>query len=136
MAVETQQQSLQDFLLDVSSRVRALEGRYNLLRDRVLLINNNMISEYKKVLGEIKVLNSDIKEIKTELFNIKETLKHVIAEIERTARKEDVKLLEKYINLWNPMNFVSETDVKKIVEETLKERSHKKEAMHGTPTTE
>ena len=122
MAAVTQEQGMQDFLLDLNSRLRSIEGRYNLLRDRVLLINNNMISEYKKVLGEIKLINSDIKDIKTELFNIKETLKHIISDLERSARKEDVKLLEKYINLWNPMKFVLETEVRTIVEGILAEK--------------
>ncbi len=79
-----------------------------------------MILEYKKVLSEVRTINTDIKEIKTELFNIKEILRHLVSELERTARKEEVKVLEKYINLWNPMNFVSETEVKKMIQEAEK----------------
>ncbi len=81
-----------------------------------------MITEYKKLLTDIRLLNGDIKEIKTELFNIKETLKQVIEETQRLARKEDVKVLEKYINLWNPMNFVSEKEVKIIIEQNLRKK--------------
>ena len=121
METETQQGS-EEFLLDLSSRIKLVEGRYNLLRDRVLIINNNMIAEYKKILEEIRIVNSDIKDIKTELFRMREILKHLIQEIEKSARKEELKLLEKYINLWNPMNFVSEQEVKKIVEEMLHEK--------------
>ena len=120
--MEAQQQGFQDFLVDTSGKVRSLEGRYNLLRDRVLLINNNMVGEYKKVLGEMKLMNDELKDLKKELFNTKETMKHLITELERTARKEDFKLLEKYINLWNPMHFVSEADVLKIVEQALRDQ--------------
>src|SRR3989338_6596823 len=120
--MDAQQQGFQEFLLDTGGKVRSLEGRYNLLRDRVLLINNNMVGEYKKVLGEMKLMNDELKDLKKELFNTKETMKHLITELERTARKEDFKLLEKYINLWNPMHFVSEADVLKIVEQALRDQ--------------
>src|SRR3989344_7013786 len=103
--------SQEGVFLDVNNRVRDLEGKYNLLRDRVLIINNNMIDEYKKVMSEVKIINSDIREIKSDIFKIKENLKHMIKEFELFARQEDVKFLEKYINLWNPMNFVTEQEV-------------------------
>ena len=43
-------------------------------------------------------------------------MKHLLKELELFARKEDVKFLEKYINLWNPMKFVTEQDVKNLLE--------------------
>lgn len=116
---EQQGNNLQEFLLDMNGRVRDLEGRYNLLRDRVLVINQNMIEEYKKTINETRVINSDIKDIKRDIFQIKETLRHLIQEIEFFARKEDVKLLEKYINLWNPMNFTTEKEVVRIVQDEV-----------------
>ncbi len=116
---ETQPVGLQEFLLDVNARVRDLEGKYNLLRDRVLIINQNMIEEYKKTINEVRVINLDIKEIKRDIFQIKETLRHLIQEIDFFARKEDVKVLEKYINLWNPMNFTTEKEVVRIVHDEI-----------------
>lgn len=120
MAEEVQEQAgLQEFLIDMNSRVRDLEGKYNMLRDRVLIINQNMVEEYKKTLNELRVVNSDIKDIKKEMFQIKEALRHLVQEIDFFARKEDVKLLEKYINLWSPMNFTTEKEVIKIVQDEL-----------------
>jgi len=115
MATE-QTYSAEDALFDITSRTRSLEGKYNLLRDRVLIINNNMIEEYKRLTSEIKALNGEIKGIKSELFQIKESIRHLIKENELFARKEDLQFLEKYINLWNPMKFVTETDVIRIIE--------------------
>lgn len=111
-----------NIILDLNSRIRSLEGKYNLLRDRVLVINNNMVEEYKKLLSEIKGINTDIKEIRDDIFKIKETLKHLIKELSLFAKKDDVKALEKYINIWNPMKFVTESEVKSIIQKELKER--------------
>ena len=49
--MQEQESGLQEFLVDMNARVRDLEGRYNLLRDRVLVINQNMIEEYKKTVN-------------------------------------------------------------------------------------
>lgn len=126
-ATEQEAGGLQEFLIDMNARVRDLEGRYNLLRDRVLVINQNMIEEYKRTVNEVRVINSDIRDIKKEIFQIKETLRHLIAEIDFFARKEDVKLLEKYINLWNPMNFTTEKEVIRIVQDELSKLRKKEE---------
>ncbi len=118
----TEEQSQeQNFYFDMSTRIREIEGKYNLLRDRMLLINNNMIEEYKKTTTEIKLVNEDVQEIKVNIYRIKEALRHLLKELDSFARKEDMKFLEKYINLWNPMKFVTEQDVKNIIKNEIKE---------------
>jgi len=112
-------------IMDVYTRIRSLEGKYNLLRDRALIINQNMITQYQKGNSEITSINDELKEIKHTLFQIKETLKHVITELENTPRKEELRVLEKYINLWNPMKFVSEEEVRRIIREEKSKKSDK-----------
>lgn len=114
-------------IIDLTNRIRDLEGRYNLLRDRVLVVNNNMIEEYKRLMSELKIINNEIRDLKGDMFNIKEGIKHVIKEFDLFARKEDVAFLEKYINLWNPLKFVTEEDVLRIIEHHKKQREEKKD---------
>ena len=109
-----------NIILDLNSRTRVLEGKYNLLRDKVIVINQNMIEEYKKLLADTKAINYEIKEIRDEIFKIKETIKHLIKELSLFAKKDDVRSLEKYINIWNPMKFATEKEVKSLIEEKLK----------------
>lgn len=109
------------------NRVRDLEGKYNLLRDRVLVVNNNMIEEYKRLMSELKIINNELRDLKGDVFKIKESMKHVIKEFELFARKDDVVFLEKYINLWNPLKFVTEEDVLKIIEHNKKQKEEKKD---------
>jgi|SRR3989338_217598 len=111
----TQQSYDENIFLDMSMRMRTLEGKYNMLRDRVLLINTNMIAEYKKLLSENQALERDVARLKEDVFHLREGMKHLLEEMEQFARKGDVKVLEKYINLWNPMKFVTEHEVKKII---------------------
>ncbi len=111
-----------EFQADPEEKLRFLESRYSLMRDRMLIINQNMIDQYKKLNSEVKLINDDLKEIKRDLNDLKELNRHVISELQTFARKDNLKVLEKYINFWNPLNFVTEDEVKKLIEENLKEK--------------
>jgi len=106
-----------DTMIDVSSRLRILESRYTLMRERAFVINQNMIDSYKKLNQEMKTIDDELKEIKKTLFSLEESMKDLLKELKFFARKEDVKVLEKYINLWNPLNFVTEEEVMKLIEQ-------------------
>lgn len=101
---------------DLIARTRVLESKYSLFGERMLIINKNMIEEYKKLSQEIKSIDTEVKEIKNDLHHIKEVLKKLVKEMETFARKENLKILEKYINFWNPMNFVTKEEVIKIIQ--------------------
>jgi len=81
----------------------------------------------------------DLQEVKHTLFQIKETLKHLVREMENFGRKEEIRVLEKYINLWNPMNFVTAEELDRAIEEKLKSLDiiipWKKEKKLGVPIT-
>ena len=101
---------------ELNTRVRILEGKYNLTRERMLLINQNMIDHYKDLNSEIKIIKDDIREIKETLEIIKDTSRSLVKEMAFFARKEQLKVLEKYINMWNPLNFITQEEVVELIE--------------------
>lgn len=104
---------------DVSRRLRTLEERNANLQSKIQLTEQNMISRNRHITTEIKTLNSDIGEIKKEINEIKERILSIINELKITAKKEEVRILEKYINLWEPVNFVTRNEVRDIIREIL-----------------
>lgn len=121
--MEGQVSESENSYIDAVARVRTLEGRYNLLRDRVLVVNNNFVENFKKTSTEVKTLNDDIKDIKADVFKIKEALRHLLDELELFAKKDDVKYLEKYINLWDPMKFITQQELDEALVEIKKKRA-------------
>nr|MBA4405151.1 hypothetical protein [Nanoarchaeum sp.] len=103
-------------LNELNTRIRILEGKYTVTRERMLLINQNMIDHYKILTTEIKSINEELREIKESLELIKETTRNIVKEMSFFARKEQMKVLEKYINMWNPLNFVTEQQVLELIE--------------------
>ena len=115
--VEATYQDPNQILSEIVNRIRSLESKYNILGERLLVVNQNMITQFKKNSTEFKATNDDIKEIRNELFKIKELIKDISKELQFFATKDHVKALEKYINLWNPMKFITEDDLNKVLEE-------------------
>jgi len=106
-------------LADLNNRVRTLESKYNLFGERLLVINQNMIEEYKKLLREMKAINLDMQRIKAESAETRAAIKNVVSELDLFARKENVRVVEKYLELLSPMNFVTEQQVERVVEEKM-----------------
>lgn len=106
----------------VSRRLRLLEESFTNLRKFFQVTEENVIAKNKHFSAEIKTLVSDINEVRKEIIELKDKLFLVIRELQNVARKEDVKVLEKYINLWNPIKFVSQNEVEQIINEILEKK--------------
>lgn len=111
------QTDVESELIDLVNRMRSLESRYELLAEKLLVVNQNMINEYKKVAQEIRAVKTEMSILREGLGELKNILKHLTEEAGMFARKEELKALEKYINMWSPLKFVTESDVKRIVSE-------------------
>ena len=118
MVVE-QAQDVTYILADLNSRVRTLESKYNLLGERLLVVNKNMIEEYKKLMKELRAMTSYIRGLKAEIEEAKQVVKSVVGELDGMARKEDVKVIEKYLKLWSPLNFVTDHQLEQALDEKL-----------------
>jgi hypothetical protein len=62
----------------------------------------------------------EMKELRKDLANVKNIVKHLTEEAGKFAKQSDVKVLEKYIKLWSPMNFVTEKQVQDMIRAALK----------------
>ena len=108
-------------LNEFAARLRVLESKVNLIKDDISVTNSNLIEDSRKAITKHQISSQDIKEMRIEITKMKETLKHMIEESSEFARKQDIKVLEKYINMWNPLRYVTETEVKDITKKQLKE---------------
>ena len=115
MPMQEQTDDLAYVINDLNARIRLLEGKYNLFGERLLIVNKNMIEEYKKTLNKQKALEEEIKELKMSIELFKDVIKKMESSLKTFAKKEDLKVLEKYIELWNPVRIVTEEDVVRII---------------------
>ena len=103
----------------VTRRLRVLEERYTNLGSKNQLTDQNMLSHSKKTYTEIKDINLEITAIKSELARLKDTIRLIVADLRDCARREDIEVLEKYLKLWEPVRFVTQSQVERIVRDVL-----------------
>ncbi len=106
---------------NVGRRLRILEERYTNLRRKTQVTEQNILRNNKKLNTEIKTINTDINEVKRDINEIRNKIDLIVKEIMLCAKKEDLKVLEKYINMWNPVKFVTQGEVEKIVRDIIQE---------------
>ena len=112
--------ALSEDIGNLGRRIRILEEGLTNIRRITQVIEQNMLEKNKAFSTDIRALTSDINEIKSEINEIKERIVDIVKELEEAAKRGDVKVLEKYINFWNPVKFVTQNEVEVIVKEILK----------------
>jgi predicted nucleic acid-binding Zn-ribbon protein len=103
----------------LSSRLRILEERNSNLNRKIEVIEANMLRNQKQVNTELKTISSDVTEIRRQVEALQDKLELVIRELKNFASSDDVEVLKKYIDMWEPMNFATKSEVQKIVKEML-----------------
>lgn len=106
---------------NLSRRLKMIEERYTNIRNKTQMTDQNMLEFNKGTNRSLKTTNSELMELRKDFNDLKEKVKLIVKELKDTAKSDDLKLLEKYINLWEPVNFVTKNDVEKIVEEKISE---------------
>ena len=109
---------------NIARSLKSIEDKLNNLRNKTQLIDQNLLSANKKFSDEIKISEADVMEIKREVEDMREKMKLVVRELKLCAKYDEVKVLEKYIEMWSPINFVTRDEVERIVQDAIDKRWH------------
>lgn len=85
--------------LDLNIRIRDLEEKNRLLRDRVLLLGESLVEERNKSFKEILEMKSSMIKIKEDTNRLKELMQRMAEQISQTARKEELMILQRQMDL-------------------------------------
>jgi histidyl-tRNA synthetase len=122
MADKNPPQSVQEGSFDQAKLflwVKGLETKVNNLTREVDSIKNDFIRKTNDLKSEFKTLNSDLLEFKHKHEKTVEKMDLIVKELKQTAGQEEVQTLKKYLELWNPMNFVSQRDLERTLDSKL-----------------
>ena len=107
---------------NISRTVKILDDKYSNLRKKVQIDEQNSLSAHKKAFDEIKIIKSDVLDIKADIEDLKDKILLIIKELRASVKAEQFEELKKYIEIWEPMNFVTRNEVKKAVEKAMEEK--------------
>ena len=95
-------------------RIRDLEEKQRLIKDRILLIGKNLIETKEKTNQELLKLKQDVEIIKVSMDKIKKFIENISEELTKFARKEDLEILAKQAKMFQPLELVRKAKSQKI----------------------
>jgi len=101
--------------------IKGVESKVNNLIREMNVLKNDFTRKASDLKNEVKVFNEDLLELKREQEKTMQNFNLVVKELKQTAGIEEVITLRKYIEFWNPMNFVTRRDLDRIMETKLME---------------
>ncbi len=96
---------------EVAGKLKLLEERYNILRKKSQLDEQNLIELDRNQFKEIRLLQEKMLNIKRSIKEINEQVAILNQEFQEVVKQRDFVPLKKYVDLWQPMDFVTRKEV-------------------------
>ncbi|PIN76161.1 hypothetical protein COV17_03175 [Candidatus Woesearchaeota archaeon CG10_big_fil_rev_8_21_14_0_10_36_11] len=106
--------------------IKALESKVNNLLRELDVLKNDFVRKNMSLKKELKVLGDEVLELKRSQDNSLQKMDIIIKELKMTAGYEEVQILKKYVDLWCPMNFVTQRDLDRAIDARLHDVKQKK----------
>ncbi len=99
--MEQKPQSVEEqYFIDVNTRLKDIEERQRLLKDRLLLIGKNVIEDRESMFTEIQEIKKTLHKVKEENLKIQDFFKKIADQLSESARKEEVLMLQRQLDLF------------------------------------
>jgi chromosome segregation ATPase len=112
-------------LNEYNNRIRGLELKFERLENRVGEIEETVLNQLGSLKIGIERLSQKISSVSDRLANIENEILRINKELGKTALKSDVKKIESFIDVVNPITskFVTRDEVERMLEEKFKAKS-------------
>jgi len=107
--------------MDIEKRIKYIESRIDMINQLLENIESNFVEETRKIDEKIKLLNNEISKLKKEVNELKIKINAILDQLSLFATSERVSIIEKYIDLINPFEFVTIKELEKILDKKIRE---------------
>lgn len=91
------------FFGEVNTKVKDLEEKQRILKDRILLIGQNLIETKEKNDEKTLEIKKDLLEMKQKIERISSFIETISGEFSKFAKKDDLEILAKQVRLFQPL---------------------------------
>ena len=113
--------NLAEDVQNIARRVDVNEDRINSLRNHLDLIDRNLIEKNKMVMESMRNAESDIRLLRKTFDDMERHLNRIAQRLEEFAPKDRVLVLERYINMWSPLQYITRKEVQDLISKRLGE---------------
>lgn len=113
--------SIARLLNEFGLRITTFEERMRIIEDKIRTLNNTIITQGKSFNEDLDSLRQKLQDIESTLIEIKGKVDYIISEAPSFVRRDEMKIIERFINMWQPIKFARIEDVKRLVDEKVRE---------------
>lgn len=126
MADKENKSNTREELNAISGRLKILENRYNDVRKMIDFVETNMITNQRKTNEEIRETSNEMYNLKRSIEEIQNVILTIKNELSLKSDKEEIEVMKKYTELWDPTRFVSIDQVQKMIDESKHHHTEEK----------
>jgi len=104
-----------NIMSEVNTKIRDLEERQRLLKERVILIGQNLIDSKEALEKQVTELKTNTEQMKKDMETIKSAIIRITEDLDKKARRSDVEILNRQMKMFDPLEFARIDDIKKIL---------------------
>ena len=107
---------------EINAKIRDLEEKQRILKDRILLIGQNLIEfkeDFRKTFLELK---KEVEIMKQDSERSKSFLQTASSEFSKFARKEDLEVLKRQAKMFQPLELVTKKELLQLKEIKMAEK--------------
>lgn len=119
------QKQFSEQIAEIAGRVEVVEERIEAVRTHLELLDNTVIEKHKATISEINDLKDSMRSMRADLDEIKDFTDRLAKRMDALASKEEVKVLERYVDAWQPLNYITRNELKATVKAILEELGFK-----------
>lgn len=102
------------YFTETSTKVRDLEEKQRIIKDRILLIGQNLIEMKEDVHIAFLDIKKDIEIMKRDIERLKSFFETASGEFSKFAKKEELEILSKQAKMFQPLEFITKRDLEKL----------------------
>jgi hypothetical protein len=102
------------YFTETSTKVRDLEEKQRIIKDRILLIGQNLIETKEEVHVAFLGIKKEIEIMKRDIERLKSFFETASGEFSKFAKKDDLEVLSKQAKMFQPLEFITRKDLEKL----------------------
>ena len=107
------EQAGQDYYSAMFSKLKDLEEKQRVIKDRALLVGENLIETKEETRKDILEMKKEIEKLKMDFERMKSFIETLSGEFPKFARKDDLEVLRKFMKMFQPFALSREGELQK-----------------------
>ncbi len=106
---------LSEQVTGLATRLKLAEERYTNLSKRNQLTESSLLGFERDIRAELKVLSKQLSDLRKKIGEINTKLDAVNGELGVVVRKHEFSVLERYLDMWQPLQFVTRDEAARLI---------------------